>query len=63
MKQQKQQRITVIIGDGFYAGMIAVCKERGMTPSELIRNAIIAYVQTQWNITLTDDTRKQGYQR
>ena len=62
MKQQKQQRITVIIGDGFKAEMIAVCKERGMTPSELVRNAIIAYVQ-QWNITLTDDTRKQGYQR
>ena len=61
MKQQS--RITVIIGDGFKAEMIAVCKERGMSPSELIRNAIIAYVQTQWNITLTDDTRKQGYQR
>ena len=61
MKQQS--RITVIIGDGFYTAIMVVCKERGMTPSELVRNAIIAYVQAQWNITLTDDTRKQGYQR
>ena len=59
----KQQRITVIIGDGFYTGIISLCREKGMTPSELIRNAIIAYVQAQWNITLTDDTRKKGYQR
>ena len=58
----KQQRITAVMGDGFYTGIMVVCKERGMTPSELVRNAIIAYVQ-QWNITLTDDTRKQGYQR
>ena len=61
MKQQS--RITIIIGDGFYAGIISLCREKGMTPSVLVRNAIIAYVQTQWNITLTDDTRKQGYQR
>ena len=59
----KQQRITVIIGDGFYTQIMDVCRERGMTPSELVRNAIIAYVQAQWNITLTDDTRKKGYQR
>ena len=58
----KQQRVTAVMGDGFYTAIMVVCKERGMTPSELVRNAIIAYVQ-QWNITLTDDTRKQGYQR
>ena len=59
----KQQRVTAVMGDGFYTGIMVVCKEKGMTPSELVRNAIIAYVQAQWNITLTDDTRKKGYQR
>ena len=59
----KQQRITAVVGDGFYTTIMVVCREKGMTPSVLVRNAIIAYVQTQWNITLTDDTRKKGYQR
>ena len=63
MKQQKQHRLPAVVGDGFYAGIISLCREKGMTPSVLVRNAIIAYVQTQWGITITDDTRKKGYQR
>lgn len=60
---EQQARITVVVGNGFYAEIMNLCRANGMTLSDLVRKAIIAYVQAQWSIALTDDTRKKGYQR